>query len=77
MDWLHIVLGAFSFIWLIAGPILAKRNARLAAILGAVIQGVEAADHAPTKTAIQGAATTNGVQDHLHEIVQAQTGGAS
>lgn len=76
VDWLHIILGLIVLGWTIGGPILAKKNARLAAILGAVIQGVEQADHGPTKTAVQNAATSEGVQDALHEIVKDQTGGA-
>lgn len=77
-DWLHIVLGLVSLVGTIAMPFIAKKNARLAAILGAVIQGVEQADHGPTKFSIQNVAAAEGVQDHLHELVQEQTkaGGA-
>ena len=77
VDWLHVVLGLVAIAWTIAGPILAKRNARLAQLLGVVIQGVEQADHGPTKDAIQVASRQAGVSDHLDEVVQKQTGGAA
>lgn len=73
IDWIKVGLGALALAWTIAGPWVIKRNARLAKILSALVQGVEEADHGPTKAAIENAAEEKGVLKALDKVVQAET----
>lgn len=73
IDWLHVILASIAALWAILGPIVLKKNARLHAIVTAVISGVEDGDHDKTKDAIAKAAASSGIGDHLDDLVQKHT----
>ncbi len=72
-EWLKVLSHVLAAVAMVLVPVLAKRNARAARIIEAVILGVEDGDSGKTKTAIRRRAEEAGVQPQLDKVVQKNT----